>query len=452
MLERLRWRLTGLYLLIALLLVVSVSLAAYFLVQDRLLSEVDRSLGQKMALGFVTMQAPVPAALESAWQTYQAQQATGQLLKEAEEDDDDHSNSESDDYRSLLRLDLTATFLIAADTQGKRVDLKGASEDIPVNLAALQAAAAQGFDRRTVLSADGSRVRLLSYALDARQGIVLQTGRSIAAEDQLLQRLVLSLLALSLISVSGLGWAGWWLAGRSIQPARQAWERQQSFIANASHELRAPLTLLRAGVEVARRRLPADAEEPRRLLDDALGEVDSMNRLVSDLLLLSRLDSEGLGFQIQALPVAEFLQTLEQRVQNLAQEKGLQLRFVAPSGPAAGARIAADPQRLQQALLILLDNAFRYTPAGGMVEVNASLNGKQALLTVQDNGSGIAAEHLLRIFDRFYRVDEARGRDSGGAGLGLAIARSLVEAQHGQISLESKPGQGTRVIISLPTA
>jgi signal transduction histidine kinase len=241
-----------------------------------------------------------------------------------------------------------------------------------------------------------------------------------------------------------LGAASWWLAGRSLIPTQRAWEQQQTFVANASHELRTPVTLMRASAEVALRGLPAPDVDRRELLEDILHECDHMSRLVEDLLLLSRLDAGRLKLERSAVPLAELLADVQRQTGRLAGEKGVRLSASSPSGIAWG-----DPTRLRQVLLILLDNALRHTPPGGSITVEAQPQGRHIQIAVADTGTGIAREHLPHVFERFYRADTARGGDGGSSGLGLAIAKGLVEAQGGQIRLGSQPGRGTRVVVTL---
>jgi signal transduction histidine kinase len=295
--------------------------------------------------------------------------------------------------------------------------------------------------------AGGATIRLLTYRAPAGAGpALLQLGRPLADQERALRQVLLGLLALGGGAVLLLGAGSWWLAGRSLRPVQESWARQRGFVANASHELRAPLTLLRASAEVALRRAPAGDAEQRALLGDVLDECDHMARLVDDLLLLSRLDARRLPLDCRAVPLAPLLADVARQVARVADERGVAV-------DAAGAGSAwADAARLRQVLLILLDNALRHTPRGGRITLTARPEGQRARLTVADTGAGIAPEHLPRIFERFYRAAQAREATGEGAGLGLAIAKALVEAQRGAIGVASQPGRGTTVSITLPAA
>jgi signal transduction histidine kinase len=309
-----------------------------------------------------------------------------------------------------------------------------ASAGIPVlrdTEAAAQALRA-GSDVRTIALSDGNRLRLLSYRTG--EGSVLQVGRLLSDQDRLLAQFLLGLVALGSTASVVLAFASWMLAGRTIRPAQQAMDQQQQFVSNASHELRAPLTLLRASADYAlRTRATPEREQSLR---DILDECDYMDRLVEDLLLLTRLDARRLTLAAEIVPLAELLPEIARQVERVSAAKGVTLELGGAVGDVRG-----DRARLRQALLILLDNALRFTPAGGRIRLEALTRGQEVAVVVTDSGVGIAAEHLPRIFDRFYQVpgqaDERRGN-----GLGLSIARGLIEAHHGRMSVSSRPGSG----------
>jgi len=358
--------------------------------------------------------------------------------------------------------DLAAIFVIPVAADGQQVTggQTTASTVAPIGIDrdGLKAAMEGKVDWRTIQVSSGTRVRLLTYKLPGNDApAALQLGRTLGDQDRVMNRLVFGLVGLSALSMLLLGVCSWWLAGRSLRPAQQAWERQQAFVANASHELRTPLTFMRASTEVAMRQLPASDMENRELLNDVVKECDYMGRLVEDLLLLSRLDAGQLRLERTAVSVQDLFSDVSRQMGRVAQEKGVRLE----AGQARG-RIVADPTRLRQVLLILIDNSLRHTPAEGSIQLAAQQQGSQMQLSVTDTGSGIAAEHLPHLFERFYHVTQKRSlggaaltpgeKEKDGSGLGLSIARGLVEAQHGHIWIESKPRQGTRAVISLPAA
>jgi heavy metal sensor kinase len=217
------------------------------------------------------------------------------------------------------------------------------------------------------------------------------------------------------------------------------------FTADASHELRTPLTALRAEVEVALRQhaMPLDQQ---RLLGSILEECQRLTRLTDQLLTLSREDAGVVQRPDQPLDLAALVRDAAEVMRPLAEETGLLLRVKA-AGPLV---LRGDATRLRQVVYNLIDNAIKYTPATGEVEVCALERDGNAIVTVRDTGVGIASEHLPHVFDRFYRVDKARSREQGGTGLGLSIARSVITAHGGTIELQSTPGQGTMATVTLP--
>jgi len=292
---------------------------------------------------------------------------------------------------------------------------------------------------------DGRRVRLLTYHAAVPGGPeLLQVGRLLHDQEEILNRFLLSLLALSGLSIVLLGIGSWRLSGRSLGPAQRAWDQQQAFISNASHELRTPLTLMRANAEYALRDI-TEAER-QASLRDILQESDYMSRLVDDLLLLSRLDSQRLKLNREIVDLPTLLEEACRQAGKLAEGKDIHILVAQVEGKVWG-----DSLRLRQVLLILLDNAVRFTPAGGAIRLEAYQQGKQCQLCVIDSGRGVPPEHLPHIFERFYQVPGTAGEGARSNGLGLSIAKALIEAQGGAIALHSQVGQGTQAIISLPS-
>jgi signal transduction histidine kinase len=459
MFRGLHLRLTLLYLLAALALVVLVGGSAYALLAYYFQITTDSALQHKMSLEFRLLGAPLPAELADADRTWYADRnlppptlplptkaapSVGSEGQDQEGVEKSHDPTAEEAYDS----ELAAIFVLPLSESGQLLfDPNPFAPPLVSDSQAVAAALRQGNDRRTVRLNNGPRVRLLTYRLTLNGGpAVLQLGRTLSDQDHLLNQLLIGLLGLGGLSAVLLGAASWWLAGRSLVPAQQAWERQQSFVANASHELRTPLTLMRASAEVAQRGLPA-TDDRRELLGDVLQETDHMSRLVDDLLLLSRLDAGRLTLERTTIALPDLFTDIQRQVGRLADEHGVPLTV----GEVSGA-VRADPTRVRQVLLILLDNALRHTPSGGTIRLEARPQGKQVLIQVVDTGNGIAPEHLPHIFERFYRADAARNDQRGGSGLGLAIARALVGAQHGQIRVESRVGQGTRITVALPSA
>ena len=231
---------------------------------------------------------------------------------------------------------------------------------------------------------------------------------------------------------------------------RAARQMQVDFVANVSHELRTPLTAIKGLVETLRDAAADDPQVRDRFLETVEGETDRLIRLVNDLLILSRADSEALNLQRVSVDLAQLVRATMNRLAPQAEARGLACRAEAHPDPLV---VWADPDRVEQVLLNLLDNAIKFSQSGGTVTVRVRGEpGQPVRVQVQDEGVGIPAEDLARVGQRFYRADRARSRAEGGSGLGLAIAQALVEAHGGQLWLESQEGQGTLVTFTLPSS
>jgi signal transduction histidine kinase len=212
-----------------------------------------------------------------------------------------------------------------------------------------------------------------------------------------------------------------------------------------AHELRTPLSVLQIDLESIQDGLTTPTPDAvARLLE----EVALLNRLVEDLRMLSLAEAGELQMAAQQVDVRELVQATIERVHTAAREKGVSLRAELPESLSP---IVGDRQRLAQVLFNLLSNALRHTPPGGQITVSAQQVGKEDVqVSVQDSGEGIPPAELPHVFERFYRADRARSRDTGGSGLGLSIARSLVEAHGGRLWADSVEGQGSTFTFALP--
>ncbi|MGE0540657.1 MAG: sensor histidine kinase [Dehalococcoidia bacterium] len=302
-------------------------------------------------------------------------------------------------------------------------------------------AAEPGRDDLRTITIDGERYRVLTRVAgnEDRSFLAIQAGVSLAARDRQ-ERIVLlalgggGLLGLALTVAGSL-----YLTGRALVPAREAFERQQRFVADASHELRTPLALLRLEAEDLGERLNA-RQEARPLIR----QVDRITRLVESLLSLARMDEGDAPPACEPVPVQPLLETARAQAERLA-APGVRVEC----SSAADLWVKGDPDQLRQVLLILVDNACRATPTGGTIDLRAERARDGVMITVADTGPGIPTDQLSRVFERFYRVDKARSRGSGGTGLGLSIAMQIVKAHGGAIWLESEEGRGTRARVYL---
>jgi two-component system, OmpR family, sensor kinase len=222
-----------------------------------------------------------------------------------------------------------------------------------------------------------------------------------------------------------------------------AYAAQRRFVADASHELRSPLTSIRSNIDILRRALDAPREDRAEALSDVAAEVDRMSRLTSDLLLLARADA-GHKIEMSRLSMDRLLADVHRQMGSQAQAVHLEL------GPVRKVAVTGNPVWLKQLLLILLDNALKYTPPGGSVRLSLDREEGMAVVRVSDTGIGIASDDLAHVFERFYRADKARARDEGGAGLGLSIAHWIAEEHEGELTVESEQGNGTTFTLRMP--
>jgi heavy metal sensor kinase len=231
-----------------------------------------------------------------------------------------------------------------------------------------------------------------------------------------------------------------------LERVDQATGNQQRLLADASHELRTPLTILRGEIEVALRR-DRSAAEYRDVLISNREEIERLSRLAENLLTLARAESgQALG-PTEPMDLGIVAREVSQRFKPLAAQRGVTLELEAPE-----VKIHGDPQAVERVVFNLVENAIRHSPRDETITITVSADDCEARLEVKDAGSGIPPEHLPRLFERFYRVDAARTRSSGGAGLGLAIVKSLVEAHGGRVAVTSKIGEGSAFTVYLPNS
>lgn len=234
---------------------------------------------------------------------------------------------------------------------------------------------------------------------------------------------------------------------RMIGRLEKSFAEVRRFTADASHELRTPLAVLRAEIEVALEK-SLTPDEQRRLLASVLEECQRLTALTGQLLAMSREDARVVSYARETIDLAALVGGVVETMTPLAETRSQTVQF--QGGP--NTRIHGDPSRLRHVFYNVLDNAIKYTSEGGRIQVAAERVDRAVRVTVEDDGIGIPAEHVPHVFDRFYRVDQARTRAEGGTGLGLSIAQSIVTAHGGRIELDSAPGRGTTCTVTLPAA
>jgi heavy metal sensor kinase len=392
---------------------------------------------------------------------------------------------------SMLPPGLTERFFSLLDPFG-RPDPRIATRSrlqLPLSVDALRNAehGKETYQTLPMPGVSSSPVRMLTLPVIERGRIIhlVQVAMPLESAEAARSRFLLILLSLAPLALGGVAAGGWFLAGRTLAPVDRMVETARKieaedlsqrietgesndelgrlatvindmltrlessftavrhFSADAAHELRTPLTILKGEIEVALR-APRSDEEYRRVLESCLEEVDRLSTLVQDLLFLARSDSGNLEVGKTPVNLSDIVADVALPLQALAETAGV--TFVVAASPPAW--VEGNDSMLFRLLFNLGENAIKYTPADGKVEIVLQPDVQNAILEVRDTGPGISPEEQERIFDRFYRGDPARSR--GGTGLGLTLARSSVFLHHGHISVESTAGQGSRFRVVLP--
>lgn len=420
MFEALRWRLTAWYVLVFVLVFVVIGAVVFLWANRRFSSDVDRAIRR------VSTEAEARAA-----EYPRISEADGDvraLLANA-------SLSGSADVFVLL---LNPDGSIATNPSG--IPLTGLPD-----ATSIQHARQSGHDTGTY-NIGGQDLRIRTVQVHGPDGTLtgfVQSGKSVQDREASLRTLAIvmaggGVAGLLLAAIGGLV-----VAGIAMRPVKRSYERQREFVADASHELRTPLAVIRVNAEAASVR--ADTVDA---ISDIAAEAAYMTRLLDDLLLLAGSDREGIDLHVERIDLAEIAGGAARAAARLAEDR--QRRF---SSDIAGPLVVdGDPERCREVMLILLDNAVKYTQEGGSITLRAYAADGDAVVAVSDTGIGVAQEDIGRLFDRFYRVDKARSRAVGGAGLGLSIAREIMDAQGGTLKVESQPRVGTTVTMRLALA
>ncbi|MCK4384779.1 MAG: HAMP domain-containing protein [candidate division Zixibacteria bacterium] len=229
------------------------------------------------------------------------------------------------------------------------------------------------------------------------------------------------------------------------------------FVANVSHELRTPLTSIKGFVETLQDGAISDPEQSARFLSIISGHTDRMNKIISDLLQLSQIESKEFELKIEPFSLKELIEEVVYTLKRSADEKSqsLEVNFYSAEGSASGGKeqkVLGDKYRINQALTNLLDNAIKYTPEKGTIKIQTQDKDELVEIAVIDNGIGIPQNDLPRIFERFYTVDKGRSRELGGTGLGLSIVKHIIEAHGGKVYVESELGKGSSFSFTLEKA
>jgi len=259
-------------------------------------------------------------------------------------------------------------------------------------------------------------------------------------------RLKLNLLVINgvILGISAL--VGYFLAGKTLQPIEASLEEQKRFVADASHELRSPLTALKTSMEVALRDKKMSLAEAKKVIKSNLEDIDSLQFLSNNLLNLANFQSNSHNFVFRETDIAEVVKSAYRKILPLAKEKNIEIRI-----EVRKQTLPANQESLEEMMVIFLDNAVKYTPSGGKVSINTKTNKKHLLIEIKDTGIGIDPKDLPHIFDRFYRADASRTKEKVvGFGLGLSLAKRIIEIHKGAVEVASILGKSSNFIIRLP--
>jgi len=362
---------------------------------------------------------------------------------------------------------------------------------LPTSAEALRAARNNRHHFETVFLAQGKPLRLLTYPVISEGHLVdiVQVAQDLEPMLKTLHEHRLSLTIYSPLLLLILSVGGWFVSGRTLLPVVQitravrrisaenlsqrlpveecrdeisdlqetfnsmlerledSFNKVRQFTADASHELRTPLAILKGETEVTLR-WARDADELRRTLESNMEEIDRMGRIIEDLLALAKSEAGEIPLGLADVNLSDLLQDLYLQGKTLAEPKSIEFNLHLQVDREIHLR--GDQLQLHRMLLNLVSNGVKYTPAGGRVEVFLATTGDKAQIRVVDTGFGIAEEHFPHLFDRFYRIDEARNRDIGGSGLGLSIVKWIVDAHGGTIEVKSELNKGSEFTVTLP--
>ena len=309
----------------------------------------------------------------------------------------------------------------------------------------------QGETWQTIVDRQGQRYHQFSILLKTSTGQpwgYLQVGRSLSGYDNHLDSLKVFLILGLPIAMLLIGGASWWLAGLAIQPVYDSYQQVQQFTADAAHELRTPLAAVQATVESTLEVEDLTLPEAQMTLQTIERQNRRLSQLVHDLLMLSRIDFNALSMKQQICCLNDVVNDLVEELAAVAITAQVSLTTEFKSDQPL--YVMGDEEQLYRLITNLMINAIHYSMPEGLIIVRLLKEDQAAILQVQDFGVGIAPKEQSRIFDRFYRVNRDRSRQTGGAGLGLAIAQAIVKAHHGSIRVQSQVGQGSLFTVRLP--
>lgn len=472
--SRLRW--ATLSLIIVLFIIFSVSL--YVSLEAALQQHIDNQLLE-------LAQAEASHLREEAGQLKVFFNRKGELEQESEEDhDEEYSELDTHELQEAIKKS------VVFDPKGDQIwsgesvsSTRGVPESLRLNVLA------GNYVFETVTPKGQPAYRLLTFPVFVNGSVrfILQTQSSLEIMKQTLASLLVMLMSIAFLLLL-LGWVGSnWVASQALAPIKalsttaqqvsekslatrmplvapfhefqqlaqsfntmlerlqKVFEAQRRFVGDAAHELKTPLTAIKGNIEVALQKIRSP-DEYQDTLGTIAGQIERLIQLTKSLLTLAQFTGDRPPISLKHLELDSLIRDVSEEMKVLADEKGCTLCLDMKAVPG----VLADVGLLKQVLINLLDNAIRYTKKGGIVTLSLSSTQETVIMSVEDSGPGIAQTHLPHLFERFYRVDSSRDRQSGGAGLGLAIAKEIVEAHQGSLKVQSEVGKGTKFTLSLP--
>ncbi|PSF32926.1 two-component sensor histidine kinase [Aphanothece hegewaldii CCALA 016] len=354
-----------------------------------------------------------------------------------------HSHSFWKNHHIPSKVHQNDYYIRFLDSSNKLVAVSGLRVDLPTTMSSP--------NWQTVVDSQGKRFHQIAFplhTLDNKLWGYLQVGRSLKDLDSRLAALKLVLLVGLPITVILIGVSSWWLAGKAVRPIYRSYLQMQQFTADVAHELRTPLTAILATLDSALRLSNVTEPEVRDTLKTIERQVNRFFELIKDLLLLSRLEQHTLDSNPQSLCLNDLMSDLIEEFSALA--ASVNLKLVSELRSPEPLYIFADEDQICRLFSNLIINAIQYTAPGGCITLKLSKEDRHAVFEVQDTGIGISLDAQTYIFDRFYRVQSDRSRQTGGTGLGLSIARAIAEGHGGSIRVQSEVGKGSTFTIRLP--
>ncbi|MBC8014285.1 MAG: sensor histidine kinase [Sporomusaceae bacterium] len=348
--------------------------------------------------------------------------------------------------------------LVVAEDMDGRIVLPEPNEKIDIDdITMLLTNTSDGSPQSKTINEHDYRILSISYPAESYPTVrvgkekIIPVRKIIAItvvdpEVSMLNRLMVIIMAGTIIGFFVIIWAAYYLAQRALVPIKASWEKQQQFVTDASHELRTPIAVIKTNTELLLHHPDHTIEEESVRIAGILKESTRMGKLVATLLTLARADSNQIEMDFCGVLLSDLLRDIIEQIQPIAEMKAIHISAEIDSQ----IEVKGDRERLYQLFVILLDNAVKYTPVQGHITVTSHIKHGLVHVSIQDTGIGISQKDIPFIFERFYRGDKVRSRDDGGSGLGLAIAKWIIEKHSGKIRVNSVKGEGTQFHLQLP--